>query len=48
MDEPIIDTSRKFEPKKTQLFRLKNSPKDFLTKAQKAVLTYFAKISLKY
>ncbi len=48
MRESALDISRKFGPKKTQLFRLKDLPKHFLDKAQKAVLTYFVRSSLKY
>ncbi len=48
MREPAPEISRKFEPKKTQLFRLKNPSKHFLAKVQKAVLTYFVRSCFKY
>jgi hypothetical protein len=48
MREPIPDISKKLKSKKTQLYRLKNSPKHFLAKAQKAIVAYFVRFSFKY
>ncbi len=46
--EQVSNISRKFESKKTQLFRLKYPKNSFFAKAQKAVLTHFVKFSFKY